>query len=71
MTTPLTSPIVAPMAERGVFETDAAPGYRAFVLYVAGERQARVEVQAGVAGEAITFLWRLLCARDRHLRLVD
>ena len=59
------------MAERGVFETDAAPGNRAFVLYVEGERQARVEVMASGAHEAVTFLWTLLCSRDRHLRLVD
>ena len=69
--TPMSSPVVAPTTERGVFETDAAPGNRAFVLYVEGVRQARVEVLAGVAGDAITFLWRLLCARDRHLRLMD
>lgn len=64
--------LATPTVERGVYESDAAPGCKAFVLYLDGERKVRIELScAGAECEAITFLWRLLCARDPHLRLVD
>ena len=62
----------APEPHRGIFESDAAPGCSAHVLYVGGRRVARVEISdPETREEVITFLWRLLCARDRHLSLVE
>lgn len=58
--------------DRGVFESDAAPGSLALVVYVNGVRRARVELASdGDRDEAIVFLWKLLTQHDRHLRLVD
>lgn len=56
--------------ERGIYESDAPPGRRAWVLYVAGERRVRLEVPDDARDEALMFLWSYLCAHDRLLRLL-
>ncbi len=56
--------------DRGIFESDAAPGHRAWVVYVAGIRRVRLEVPDDEKDWALMSLWSYLCRHDRHLKLL-
>lgn len=58
--------------ERGVFESDAADGQRAFVVIAHGRRVLRIELPASdVDDELLIFLAQFLAKRDgRQLRLL-
>lgn len=58
--------------ERGVFESDAPDGQRAYVVYAHGRHCLRVEVPIGdVDDELLIFLVKFLERRDaRQLRLL-
>lgn len=56
---------------QGIFEADAAPGQRAWVVYIGARRVLRVECAEEHESEVLTFLWRFLCAHERHLRLME
>lgn len=56
--------------QRGIFESDASPGYRAWAVFIAGRRCVRLEVRAEDRDAALIFLWRFLCDHDQYLRLL-
>lgn len=58
--------------ERGICESDASPGNRAWTVYIRGERRLRIEVSNDNAtDDVLIFLWQFLCAHDQHLRLLQ